>query len=242
MAPFVIENRQKTIFIVSLILAVTFLSIFLGIIITDNQYDDWVYASAIFSMLLFIGAVPVFIIYKRRSDYLERIRSGDELYKQWSCSDEEWSKYLEVKKKLKKGANKGLYITMVIIGLIIGIGLSVMGEDILFFYITAGIVLFLSIPAFLFPVIDHMMMPAKGNIALAKNAVYISGRLYNWNMATSKLAEVSLVEEEGITLLCFVYTYITLTIIGMDTVYVPLTENMLKEADEIVNYYKPQIK
>jgi len=170
------------------------------------------------------------------------MQSSEELYKQWICTHEEWNEYLTFKNKGKKKTNKFLYITILIIGVVIGVALSVKTEDILFLYIMLGLIIFLTIPAFLFPIIDKMLMPKYGNIALAPNAVYISGRLYNWNMATAKLNSVSIVKEKKQTYICFVYTYITLTIVGIDTIYVPVTKSMLNETDSIIEFYKKQIK
>ena len=241
MEEFRIVNRQKTVYLTSLVLALLFIGYFLKVIITDHSYDDWVYATALFSLLLFSACIPTFLIYKKRSAYLEKIRSGEESFKQWVCDDQEWYTFLKVRKRLKKKSNTGLYILIVVIGLMVGIGLSVAYGDGLMFLITLGLILFLSIPAFVFPVIDNLMMPTFGHIVLARSAVYMSGRLYNWNMATARLMDVEIMKEEGITVLCFVYRYVTLTIQGIDTVYVPLPADMTTEVKSIVKFYKSQI-
>jgi hypothetical protein len=241
MEKFSLLNRQKTVFLTSSILGMLFAVIFIFVIITDNAYDDWVYASALFSLLLFIACIPTYIIYKKRSAYLEKIRSGEELYKEWTCSANEWQTFLKVRKRLKKKSNTGLYILVAVIGLIVGIGLTVAYQEALFLIITIGLILFLSIPAFVFPIIDNLMMPDYGHIVLARNGIYISGRLYNWNMASARLMDVEIMQEEGLTLICFVYRYVTLTIQGIDIVYVPLTAAMKPEAGKMISYYKGQI-
>jgi hypothetical protein len=238
MEEFRIVNRQKTVCRISFILALLFIAYFLMVIITDRSFDDWVYATALFSLLLFFASIPTYFIYKKRSAYLEKIRSGEELYKHWVCDDLEWQTFLKVRQRLKKKSNTGLYILIVVIGLIVGIGLSLVYGDGLMFIITLGLLLFLSIPAFVFPVIDQLMMPSYGHIVLACSGIYMSGRLYNWNMATARLMNVEILEEDGLTLLCFVYRYVTLTIQGIDSVYVPLSAEMAAEAKSIVNFYK----
>ncbi len=240
MIPIQIENRQKIIFQIAFLLSVVCVTYFLWVVVIDDQFNDSVYASALFSLIFLIASLPTYIIYRKRSAYLEKIRSGAEAYKYWTCTNEEWHHFLTARKKLKKGANTGLYILMVIIGLVIGIILSIYFGDILYLYIILGLLIFLAIPAFLFPVLDSAMMPSRGYIVLAERGIYLGGRLYTWNMATARLKSVSLVREENVNILCFVYAYLTLTIQNIDTVYVPLTNEMEKEADAIIKYYQHQ--
>lgn len=234
-------NRQKTVYLISVALALLLMVYFVAVITIDHSFDDWVYASALFSFILFIACIPTWIIYRKRSAYLEKISSGEEAYKEWTCSAVEWQTFLKVRKRLKKKSNTGLYFLVVVIGLIIGIGLTVVYQDGLLLMITLCLILFLSIPAFVFPVLDNLMMPSSGHIVLARNGIYMSGRLYNWNMASARLMHVEIMHEDGITLLCFVYRYITLTIQGIDTVYLPLTAAMEPEDEAIIKFYKNQI-
>jgi hypothetical protein len=241
MTTFPIQNRQKPIYIIAILLSVLFLIYFLGVIIIDDQYEDWVYATSVFSLLLFFAAFPTFLIYRRRSKYMEQIRSGKEIYRSWSCTEKEWRKYLDMRYKLKKGLNKTLFLTILVIGVVIGIIGSLMVEDILILYIVLGLILFLTIPAFLFPLMDKWMMSSHGIVILANKGVYLSGRLYNWDMASAKLKDVSLVKEDGLVLISFGYSYFTLTLSGYDTVYVPLSECMIAESNSIIQFYSKQL-
>jgi hypothetical protein len=138
--------------------------------------------------MLVISGIVTLAFYVPRARRLDKMLNEDNFLVAWMLSDEEWKSYLAMDLAADKGLSKSTFILITVISLVIGIFLSVVFKDLLFMIIIAGLIAFLSLPAFTFPLLrSRRKRKSPPLVMIGENALYVGGSFSNWGSMGASL-------------------------------------------------------
>ena len=237
-----IKNPQKTALVIcSLLIILGILFCFFPEILSIDGMDGG-YAIVILSIfLLILPGLIAFPIYYKRYRLLNEFFFGKGVLARWQYDNVFWQKFLEIDYKEKLEINKGLMKLISYISLGIALFLVILIQDILIVYIMLGIVVFVSIPARLIPIIrKHRMSKNSGLIIIGETGVYLNGPFYNWGMAGSKFESAFIENIEGMDMLVIIYSFPSQQGTQNDIIRIPIPIGKMSEAQYLKEKYNQQ--
>ncbi len=179
------------------------------------------------------------LVFLFRGFTLRKILSGEELVVRWTYSPEEWRRYTEA----EYGRDRQLkFVLFCIVGgfaLFFGILFLIFGGDggRAVFFVMLGLIALIGCVAALSIYLAHRSNESRlGEARIARTGVYLNRALHNWNMAGSRLDDVSLERDESL-LVAFTYSYPSRTGRQSNTVRVPVPAGREGEADRVVAFF-----
>ncbi len=195
-------NTAKTVAIVWWVLFVLFgLGMFTPWFtdLLNMEHSDWVFAAMFFCVILCATSLIVAIIYTKRYRITTNILRQENLLAHWEYTPEEWSRYAKKEHKEYKQYNKGLFLIVAAIAVIIGIIFIIaMPEDWLFFTsIILGIIIIAGGSALLAVALKKRQdLKYTGEVYITNDAVYINRVLHTWKGFGASLNAVTYHESQ----------------------------------------------
>jgi hypothetical protein len=185
--------------------------------------------------MLVISGIVTLAFYVPRARRLDKMLNEDNFLVAWMLSDEEWKSYLAMDLAADKGLSKSTFILITVISLVIGIFLSVVFKDLLFMIIIAGLIAFLSLPAFTFPLLRSRRKRRNPPLVMiGENALYVGGSFSNWGSMGASLNGSELDTSTNPAILTLSVVYPTRTGMSEDHVRVPVPTGKLSEIPALV--------
>jgi hypothetical protein len=146
-------------------------------------------------ILLAITGIIIALIYMARAGKLDRIFKGDNLLSHWTYSQDEWQQYTEEEYTRQKASNKGLFIVIAVISLVIGIIFFIVdpryGKWV--FFTMLGLILLIGLVAWFTAFYNHRQNKLnQGEVYFTPDAVYLNRQLHDFKSLGAKLDKVEL--------------------------------------------------
>lgn len=185
--------------------------------------------------MLVISGLITLAFYIPRARRLDKMLNEDNFLAAWLLSGSEWKAYLDMDLSADKRISKSTFILISVISLVIGIVLSVAFKDFLFMIIIAGLIAFLSLPAFTFPLLRiRRKRKSPPLVMIGENALYVGGSFSNWGSMGASLNGSALDISTNPAILTFTVVYPSRTGMSEDQVRVPVPTSKLSEVPALV--------
>jgi hypothetical protein len=189
---------------------------------------------AICGMLVVSGLITL-AFYIPRARRLGKMLNEDNFLVAWMLSDEEWKSYLSLDLAADKGLSKATFILITVISLVIGVILTIAFKDILFMIIIAGLIAFLSLPAFTFPLMrSRRKKKSPPLVMIGENALYVGGSFSNWGSMGASLSGSELNTTTNPAILTFTVVYPSRTGMSEDQIRVPVPLAKVAEVPALI--------
>jgi hypothetical protein len=191
------------------ITTVSILGIFNTAIFGIDGFDGG-FALASVSILIFIMGIIVMAIYFPRAKVLDKMLRGENLLAHWTYSENEWRAYAEREHREQVELNRGMFLMIAIIAVIVGVIFVIIEPDALLSTAIAigGIIGIIGITAFSVTFYRRAQnRKLLGEVYLNRDGVYINRELHTWKSLGCKLESASIDDKYlGQTILVFNYS------------------------------------
>ncbi len=185
--------------------------------------------------MLVVSGLITLAFYIPRARRLDKMLNEDNFLVAWMLSDEEWKSYLALDLAADKGLSKSTFFLIAVISLVIGVVLTIAFKDFLFMIIIAGLIAFLSLPAFTFPLMrSRRKRKSPPLVMIGENALYVGGSFSNWGSMGASLSGSELDTSTIPAILTFTVVYPSRTGMSEDQVRVPVPTDKLSEVPALV--------
>jgi protein-S-isoprenylcysteine O-methyltransferase Ste14 len=152
-------------------------------------------AISVVCILLAITGLIVALIYMARAGKLDKILKGSDLIAHWTYSPDEWQQYTEEEYQRQKSGNRGLFILIAVISLVIGIIYFIAdhrnGQWVLLTMV--GLIALMAFVAWFTAYYNHRQNKQnRGEAFFAPDALYINRQLHDFKGLGAKLENVAL--------------------------------------------------
>jgi Ca2+/Na+ antiporter len=190
-------------------------------------------------ILLAISGLIVAVIYTARARKLDKVLKGSNLLAHWTYSQEEWQLYTEEEYKRQKEGNKGLFIMIAVISLVIGIIYFIAdrqnGQWV--FFSMVGLIALIGFVAWFTAFYNYgQNKNNRGEVYFTPDAVYINRQLHDFKSLDAKL-EKTVLKGDRQKYIEFVYSAPTRTGRQDYEARVPVPWGKDDEARELVKKY-----
>jgi len=194
-----------------------------------------------FGFLAMMGLI-VALVYRPRAKAFDKLVSGLHPLAHWTYSTTEWENFIKEDLAEAKTISKSMWKLIVIISLVIGVGLWLWSGDSLFMLIIGGIIVLISIVAWLAPYIRNRSVK-KGNheVYISESSVLVGGAFQTWTQLGAHLSAVDINTESTIPILHIVFDFPTLRGEQQEVIRVPVPTGKMEEAGKIVELLQKQI-
>ena len=233
-----IHNTQSRIVNQWYIITLVFLiAVFVPSMIDMDGMDGGYGISFLAGFMVVVGLI-VIVVYRARAKQMDKILKGDGRIALWSYTPEEWMRFVAADYLDEKKEKKNLYIMLVVIGLIIGILMTVVLQSPVILIVVAGIFAITAIPAFLVPRMRYRKLRHSDTKALIAEIGVIVGKMFHlWVKLGAHLDQVSINQEDDPALLEFAYSMPTRNGIQEEVARVPIPKGKMEEAIMIVKHF-----
>ena len=233
-----IHNTQRRIvnqwYIITLVFLVCiFLPSAMGIDGMDGGYG----ISFLAGFMVMVGLI-VIVVYRARAKQMDKILKGEGRLALWRYTPEEWMRFVAADYLDEKKSKKNLYIMLVVIGLIVGIMMTVVLQSPVILIAVAGIFAITAIPAFLVPRMRfRKLRHSEAEALIAENGVIVGKMFHLWVKLGAHLDKVSINQEDDPAVMEFAYSMPTRTGIQEEVARVPIPKGKMEEAIMIVKHF-----
>lgn len=228
-------NQQWRVVRVWIFLTILFLTVCFvpGLVGIDGM--DGGFAIITISGMLVISGLITLAFYIPRARRLDKMLKEDNFLTAWMLSDEEWKSYLALDLAADKGLSKSTFILITVISLVIGVILTLSFKDFLLLIIIAGLIAFLSLPAFTFPLLrSRRKRKSSPLVMIGENALYVGGSFSNWGSMGASLKSSEFDTSTNPAILTFTIVYPSRTGMSEDQVRVPVPSAKKTEVPALV--------
>ena len=185
--------------------------------------------------MLVVSGLITLAFYIPRARRLDKMLNEDNFLVAWMLSGEEWKSYLAMDLSADKGLSKSTFVLITAISLVVGIVLTIVSGDFLFMIIIAGLIAFLSLPAFTFPLLrSRRKRKSPPLVMIGENALYVGGSFSNWGSMGASLNGSELDTSTNPAILTLSVVYPSRTGMSEDQVRVPVPSDKLSEIPALV--------
>ena len=197
-----------------------------GIVGLDGM--DGGFAIITISGMIVVSGLITLAFYIPRARRLDRMLNHDNFVAAWLLSREDWEKYLAHDLSEDRSISNSTYLLITVISLVVGAFLVVVSGDFLFVIIILGIIAFLSLPAFIFPLLrNRRKRHSPPLVMIGENAAYVGGSFSNWGSMGASLIASSLDLSVKPAILTLSVQYPTRTGMSEDQVRLPVPAEKL---------------
>jgi hypothetical protein len=164
------------------ITAASILGIFNTTLFGIDGFDGG-FALATVSLLIFIMGIIIMVIYFGRARVLDKMLKGENLLAHWHYSESEWRTYAEREHREQVEVNRGMFLMIAIIAVIVGVLFVLFEPDALVSTIFAigGIIVIIGITAFSVTYYRRAQnRKYLGEVYLNRDGAYINRELHTW--------------------------------------------------------------
>ncbi|HOO32435.1 MAG TPA: hypothetical protein PK466_03805 [Thermotogota bacterium] len=206
-----IKNRQKKIYLVSLILALLFLAIILFSILSPDTMGEMMPPVFFMSVFLGISCLVVAIMFRKRSRLIEQAMDQKDYIVRWTFSPSEWERYINYEYAERMAMRKGAFIFLgILIVIIFTIFILCIDEaQLTMFFAMLGLLGILSFFAFILPWLAKITGKAKeAEVLILKEGILLDQQFHSWNYFSSDLISAE-IAEKPFRHLELVYTFVS---------------------------------
>ena len=176
--------------------------------IADLDMMDIGFAIIFLSGFCVIVCIIVIVIYVQRAKQFDELINDKNILARWTLSPQEWSQYAEYDYQEDKNGKLALFYLISVISLVIGILLSVLSQDILFFYIILGIIAMTGITACLSIYLARKRNQTQtGSVILSIHSVLLNDEFHNWTSMGAKLESLTYIDDTKPTIIALEYSF-----------------------------------
>lgn len=218
----------------ALIVLFLFVCFLPGIVGLDGM--DGGFAIITISGMIVVSGLITLAFYIPRARRLDQMLQHDNFLAAWLLSREDWEKYLAHDLSEDRSISYSTYLLITVISLVVGAILVIASGDFLFVIIFLGIIAFLSLPAFIFPVLrNRRKRLSPPLVMIGENAAYVGGSFSNWGSMGASLNASSLDLSVKPAILTLTVIYPTQTGMSEDQVRLPVPEEKLPIIPELLH-------
>ncbi len=236
-----VNPPRRTAIVWCFITAASVLGIFNTTLFGIDGFDGG-FALASVSILFFIMGIIIMAIYFRRAAVLDEMLQGTNLIAHWTYSENEWRAYAEREHREQVEVNRGMFLMIALIALIVGVIFVIVEPDALVPTIIAigGIIViigFTSLSVTLYRQSQNRKFI--GEVYLNLNGAYINRELHTWTSLGCKL-ESALIDDKflGQTILVFKYSAPSRTGRDYFSARIPVPLGKETEAEQVLAQIK----
>jgi hypothetical protein len=171
---------------------------------------DGGFALAFVSIFIFIMGIIIMAIYFGRARALDKMLKGENLLAHWHYSESEWRTYAEREHREQVEINRGMFLMIAIIAVIVGVLFILFEPDALVSTIFAigGIIVIIGITAFSVTYYRRAQnRKYLGEVYLNRDGAYINRELHTWKSLGCALEGASLDSKNPVqSILIFEYS------------------------------------
>lgn len=204
---------------------------------------DGGYALIVIFGFLALSAVVTAIVYIPRAREFKKLTSNLKPLAHWTYTDQEWNDFIKEDLKEMIAVNKATLRLVIIISIVVCALLLLVYRDNLFILIIAGIILLLSIVAFVAPRIrSNSLKKGIHEAYIGDTAAFIGGTFQTWTQLGAHLIAVDIYTESAIPVLHIIFEFPTLQASQQEIIRIPVPSGKMEEARKIADQLKTQIK
>src|SRR6056297_1075937 len=220
------KNRQKTLYRVFLVLTLVFSTTTVYFMYAFDALGDIAGAGFMVSLLLALTFFICIFIFRKRSRVVEYALNKGSFIARWQYSEQEWEDYLRQEYGYRKERNKGIFIFLSIITVVIFMFFVLFVEEakLAMFLVMLGLVAMYGLVAFIIPfLIYHFHKQHTAEVMIMEKSILIDKQFHTWDFPLSKFssADVDTVPYPHISV---VYEFIDRTGPRSYTVNIPVPE------------------
>ncbi len=233
-----IHNTQRRILNRWYILTLVFLiSVFVPSMLGIDGMDGGYGISFLAGFMVMAGLI-VIVVYRARAKQMDKILKGEGRLAVWRYTPEEWTRFVLADYLDEKREKKNLYIMLVVIGLIVGLLMTVVLQSPVLLMVVGGIFAITAIPAFLVPRLRfRKLRHSEAEALIAENGVIVGKMFHLWVKTGACLDQVSINHEENPAVIEFAYSMPTRTGMQEQMARVPIPEGKMDEAIRIMKHF-----
>jgi hypothetical protein len=240
-APVIINKPRKTSRIAFFI---TLVLIAAAIAVGKSDIDGMNGGFALIAILGFLAIMSLItaLVYLPRAKAFDKLVSGMHPLAHWTYTAQEWETFLKEDLAEAKAISKSMWKLIVIISLVIGAGLWLWSGDSLYMLIIGGIIVLISITAWLAPRIrNRAVQNGNQEVYIGDSSVLVGGAFQTWTQLGARLAAVGIDTEKAIPILRIQFYYPTLQGPQEEIIRVPVPAGKIEEAKKVVNSLEHQV-
>jgi hypothetical protein len=190
-----IKNNQKTIFYISILFTILFITNLIYSIKNFTRLDP--YSGLIMSISILFGLTSLVMtfIFKKRSDVLEKAIKKNIFLAKWDYTTKEWDSFLKEELRTRLLENRLYFIIITVIStLVFGIFILIINKERLsMFYAYLSLILLIFIISNMFPYLDNLFKKKQSKqILILAKGIFIAGHYHTWDFPLSKLRFVKI--------------------------------------------------
>ena len=181
--------------------------------------------------------------------YIPRAREFNKLVNnlhplaRWSYTPQEWDDFVKEDLKETIAINKSMLRLVIIISVVVCCLLLFIYHDKLFIVIIAGLILLLTLVAFIAPYVRKGILK-KGvhEVLISENAVYVGGTFQTWKHLGARLTGAAVSTDLAVPILCISIEFPTRTGYQETIIRTPVPAGKIKEAKNVVEILQKQVR
>lgn len=185
-----------------------------------------------------VGLIVIFV-YRARAKQMDKILSGEGKVAYWQYSSEEWYRFVIVDFEEERMMKRNLFFLVTGISVIVGIVLAFLVEKpFIILLIIAGLIILISIPAYLVPLYRFKKLKnSRAEALISKNGVIVGRMFHLWIGMGARLDQVSVNVETDPKMIEFTYSMPTKNGRQHETARVPVPQGKIDEAISITESF-----
>lgn len=221
----------------------TLLMILTAVAVSYSDIDKMNMGFALILLLGFLALIGLIVALV----YIPRARAFDKLVREmkplahWTYSPAEWQAFLQEDLAEAKAISRSMWKLIVIIALVVGAGLWLWSGDPLYMLIVGGLIVFISIVAWLAPRIrNNAVRRGTQEVFINDSSVLVGGAFQTWTQLGARLAGAEIDTEKSIPILHIRFFYPTLQGPQEEIIRVPVPGGKMEEAEKVMAILQKQ--
>ena len=188
--------------------------------------------------MVMVGLIVIFI-YSARSKQMDKILSGEGRIAYWQYPNDEWYRFIIADFEEERIMKRNLFFMVAGISVIVGVVLAFLVEQpIIIVIIIAGIILLVSIPAYLVPRYRFSKLKnSKAEALITENGLIVGKMLHLWIGMGARLDRVSMNMEAEPKMVEFTYSMPARHGRQTEVARVPVPQGKIDEAVALVGHF-----
>jgi hypothetical protein len=171
---------------------------------------DGGFALAFVSIFVFIMGIIIMVIYFRRAKALDKMLLGENLLAHWSYGANEWRAYAEREHREQAEVNRGMFIMISVIAVIVGVIFVLVVPDSLLStsIVIGGLIVIIGFTAFFVTWYRNAQNRRYiGEVYINRDGAYINRELHTWTGLGARLENASMDDKHlGQAIMSFEYS------------------------------------
>ncbi len=188
-----------------------------------------------FGFLAMIALITALVYIPRAREFTRLVNQLNPLA-HWTYTQEEWDSFIKENQKEMMSTNRKMLRMVIIIAIAVCGILLLIYQDSLFLVIVAGIILFISLVAFIAPLIRTQLLKKGIHEAyIGPSSAWVGGTFQTWRHLGAHLIAAGINAESSVPMLQIKFEFPTLQAMQQETVRIPVPAGKMEEAKKIAD-------